>query len=35
MRNATCAGFLLRAAVWFAEHGITPVTRVLAGELQH
>jgi hypothetical protein len=28
-KGTTCAGFLLRAAVWFAEHGITAVTRVL------
>jgi transposase InsO family protein len=28
-RGATCAGFLLRAAAWFADHGIDRVTRVL------
>jgi hypothetical protein len=28
-KGTTCAGFLLRAAVWFAEHGTARVTRVL------
>lgn len=28
-RGTTCAGFLLRAAAWFAEHGIQRVHRVL------
>jgi hypothetical protein len=28
-RGSTCAGFLLRAAAWFGEHGIQRVHRVL------
>jgi transposase InsO family protein len=28
-RGATCAGFLLRAADWFAAHGITRIERIL------
>jgi transposase InsO family protein len=28
-KGTTCAGFLLRAAAWFADHGIAHVTRVL------
>ncbi|REH17390.1 IS481 family transposase [Kutzneria buriramensis] len=28
-KGTTCAGFLLRAAAWFADHGIPHITRVL------
>jgi transposase InsO family protein len=28
-RGTTCAGFLLRAAAWFADHGVSRVHRVL------
>jgi transposase InsO family protein len=28
-RAETCAGFLLRAAAWFAEHGISAIQRVM------
>jgi hypothetical protein len=34
-RGPACAGFLLRAAAWFADHGISRVHRVLTGNAKN